>query len=342
MSDQLYSAGPTELELAPERVSRLAGMTLGDIVLRRVMFGLILLLAATLVIFLGTQVLPGDVATAILGQQATPEAVQNIRNALGLDQPAMLRYLQWLGGALTGDLGTSYSNGQRIADGLFPRLANTLSLAAMAAAVAVPTAIILGVISVLYRDRLLDKAINIVTLGVISLPEFFVGYLLITYASVQYGLAPSSAVVHDGMSFGERLWTMALPCATLVMAVLGHMMRMTRAALLNVMEAPFIETAQLKGLPAWRILYRHALPAALGPIISVVTLNLAYLVVGVVVVEVVFVYPGLGQYMVDHVAKRDIPVIQACGAVFAAMYIFLNVLADIAITLANPRLRYRR
>ncbi|WP_294642948.1 ABC transporter permease [uncultured Aureimonas sp.] len=326
----------TALRLKPSRRG------LGALLLRRLVLGLLTLLAVSALIFAGTQILPGDVASAMLGQQATPEAVAAIRAQLGLDQLAALRYLEWLGGILQGDLGLSSSNRQDIAASIAPRLENTLFLAGTAALVATPLALVLGWISVLYRDRWPDRAINIVTLGAISLPEFFVGYLLIATVAVQWNWFATSAVVHDGMTLLERLDAIALPAFTLVLAVLGHMMRMTRAALINVLSAPYIETARLKGLPPSRVLLRHALPNVLGPILNVVLLNVAYLVVGVVVVEVIFVYPGMGQYMIDHVTKRDVPVVQACGLIFAGVYIGLNILADILAILVNPRLRVPR
>jgi peptide/nickel transport system permease protein len=191
-----------------------------------------------------------------------------------------------------------------------------------------------------YRNRWPDKLISGVTLATISVPEFLLGYIVVFYLSVQFRIFPSLATVHDDMALGERLWAISLPVLVLVLAILGHMMRMTRAAILNVLESAYVETAELKGLPPFRIIARHALPNAVAPIVNVVTLNLAYLVVGVVVVEVVFVYPGMGQYLVDHVSKRDVPVVQACGLVFAAVYIGLNILADVVSILANPRLRH--
>ena len=309
---------------------------------RRVLIGVLVLWAISALIFAGTQILPGDVATAMLGQQATPEAVAAIRKDLGLENPPVVRYFSWLGGALKGDLGLSTSNRQDIAASIAPRLANTLFLAAMAAAISVPLALLLGLISARFAGSVADRTINIVTLGAISLPEFFAGYLLIAFFSVTLGWFPSGSTVSPNMDVMARLSAIALPTATLVIAVLGHMMRMTRAALLNVMSAPYIETAELKGLSPWRTVWKHALPNALSPIINVVALNMAYLVVGVVVVEVIFVYPGMGQYMVDHVAKRDVPVVQACGLIFAAVYIVLNLIADMAAIIANPRLRHPR
>jgi peptide/nickel transport system permease protein len=326
--------------LPPARRRRPCG--LACMLIRRVLMGLVVLWAISALIFAGTQILPGDVATAMLGQQATPEAVEGIRKELGLERPPVVRYVAWLGGVLHGDLGRSTSNKQDIATSIAPRLANTMFLASVAAAIAVPLAILLGLIAARFAGTLADRVINIVTLGAISLPEFFAGYLLIAFFSITLGWFPSGSTVSDGMGLWQRLSAIALPTATLVIAVLGHMMRMTRAALLNVMSAPYIETAELKGLSPWRVIWKHALPNALSPIINVVALNMAYLVVGVVVVEVIFVYPGMGQYMVDHVSKRDVPVVQACGLIFAAVYILLNLVADIAAVIANPRLRHPR
>lgn len=310
------------------------------LVAQRIALGLLLLLAASVLIFLGTQILPGDVAQAILGQSATPETLANLREQLGLNEPAVSRYFGWLFGVFQGDLGTALSNGEPIAPALGKRLANTLFLAGTAAVIAVPLAVLLGLVSVRYRNRWPDKVISAVTLATISVPEFLLGYIAIFFLAVQYRLLPSLSTVYDGMGFGERLYAIGLPVIVLVLAVLGHMMRMTRAAILNVMQSAYVETAELKGLRPFTIIARHAFPNAIAPVVNVVMINLAYLVVGVVVVEVVFVYPGMGQYLVDHVSKRDVPVVQACGLVFAAVYIGLNLIADLVSILANPRLRH--
>ena len=294
----------------------------------------------SVIIFAGTEMLPGDVAQSILGQSATPEAVKNLRIEMGLDKPAITRYLSWLTNIFQGDLGTSLSSGREIRDMIGDRLSNTLFLATSAAIVAVPLAIFLGLIAVLYRDGIVDKLISITTLSMISLPEFFIGYLLILFIAVDLNWLPSSSIIYDSMSFGEQLKAIALPCITLTLVVLAHMMRMTRAAILNVMSSPYIETAQLKGLSSFKIIFHHAFPNAISPIITVVVLNLAYLVVGVVVVEIIYVYPGMGQLLVDHVTNRDIPVVQAVGLIFAAIYILLNVFADVMAIIANPRLRH--
>lgn len=312
------------------------------LIAQRIAMGILLLFAVSALIFAGTQILPGDVAQSILGQAATPQALANLREELGLNDPAIVRYFRWLGGVLTGDLGTALSNGRDIASSLEDRLGNTLFLAAIAAIVSIPLAILLGLLAVRYRNGAIDKIISGLALASTSLPEFFIGYVLMLFFAVKLQWFPSVSTVYDTMSFVEKLRAVALPAAALTFVVLAHMMRMTRAAILNVMQSAYIETAELKGLSPFQIIRRHAFPNAVAPIVNVVMLNLAYLVVGVVVIEVIFVYPGLGQYLVDHVTKRDVPVVQAVGLIFAAVYIGLNMIADIVAILANPRLRNPR
>lgn len=310
------------------------------LVAQRIALGLLLLLAVSVVIFAGTEALPGDVASAILGQSATPEALANLREKLGLNEPALYRYFTWLGGVLTGDLGKALTNGQDIATAIGQRLGNTVFLAACAAVISVPLAILLGLIAARHAGRWPDKLISGVTLATISLPEFVAAYFVIYLLTQVFHLFNPVAMIFPGMGFWEKLNAVALPVIVLVLVVLAHMMRMTRAAILNVMQSAYIETAELKGLGPMQVIWRHAFPNAIAPIISVVVLNLAYLVVGVVVVEVVFSYNALGQYLVDHVSKRDLPVVQAVGLIFAAVYIGLNILADVISIVANPRLRH--
>ena len=310
------------------------------LVAQRIALGLILLLAVSVVIFLGVEMLPGDTAQAILGQSATAESLANLRESLGLNQSATTRYFSWLGHALQGDLGKALTNQQDIAHAIGQRLGNTLFLAACAGIIAVPMAITLGLIAARYNGRWPDKAISGVTLAMISLPEFVAAYFVIFLLTQVIPILQPVSMVFPGMGLFEKLHAVALPVIVLVMVVLAHMMRMTRAAILNVMQSAYIETAELKGLSPMQVIWRHAMPNAVAPIISVVVINLAYLVVGVVVVEVVFSYNALGQYLVDHVAKRDLPVVQAVGIIFAAVYIGLNILADLIGIIANPRLRH--
>ena len=310
------------------------------LVVQRVALSLLLLLAASVMIFIGTQILPGDVAQSVLGQSATPESLANLRAELGLNDPPVTRYFNWLFAALQGDLGTALTNGRDIGESLGKRLSNTLFLAFWAAIVAVPLAIFLGLLAVRYQNRWPDKLISGVTLTSISIPEFLIGYVVMYFVAVKLGWFSSVAMINDSMTLGAKLNAIALPVFVLTLVVLAHMMRMTRAAILNVMQSAYIETAELKGLSMFTIIRKHAFPNAIAPIVNVVMINLAYLVVGVVVVEVVFVYPGMGQYLVDHVAKRDVPVVQACGLIFAAVYIGLNLIADLVSILTNPRLRH--
>lgn len=304
--------------------------------------GVVTLFAVSVLIFVCTQILPGDVASAVLGQGATPEALAAFRKELGLNAPAYVRYFSWLWGAVQGDLGVSMTNQRVIIDELLPRLYNTLFLAGYAALIAIPLSVGLGILAAINEGKLIDKVSNILTLITISVPEFFIAYLMIIYFVVNLGWFPSLATVYPGIEFGERVYITTLPAVALTLLVAAHMLRMTRSSVLSVMSSPYIEMAFLKGAKRTRVIARHALPNAAAPIITVVALNLAYLVVGVVVLEAVFVYPGIGQLMVDAVSKRDVPVIQACGLVFAMVFVVLNTMADVAIILVNPRLRHKR
>ncbi len=305
---------------------------------KRVLLGLLTLFAVTLVIFLAISLLPGDAAEAILGQSATPETVAALRTKLGLDLPAHIRYFTWLGNIVQGDFGTSIGNGREINEVLGTRFYNTIFLATFAACIAVPFALILGILAALYRNSYYDRSVNVVTLSSISTPEFFVAYILLLLISVKAGWLPSLANVRVDTPFTEHLEKTLLPAIVLTLVSMAHMMRMTRAAIINLLSHEYIEMASLKGMKKFRVITRHALPNAWAPIVNVVVLNLAYLVVGVIVVEVVFVYPGLGQFLVDAVQRRDMPVVQACCLIFAATYILLNLVADVLSILTNPRL----
>lgn len=310
------------------------------LVAQRLSLGVLLLLAASALIFGLTEVLPGDAAQAILGQSATPESLANLREEMGLNRPAFTRYFEWLGGIVTGDMGTALTNKLPIGEQIGRRMSSTLFLAFWAAIISVPLAILLGLIAVRYQNRWPDKLISGLTLASISLPEFMIAYILVFFFAVKLFWAPSFASITPGMPLLAQLHAISLPVAVLTLVVLAHMMRMTRAAILNVMQSAYIETAELKGLTTFTVIRKHAFPNAIAPIVNVVMINLAYLVVGVVVVEVVFAYPGMGQYLVDAVVKRDVPVVLACGVIFAAVYILLNIVADVVSILANPRLRH--
>ncbi|MCA8880425.1 MAG: ABC transporter permease [Rhodobacteraceae bacterium] len=316
---------------------------MGDVtklIARRLVYGALTLLVVSILIFFAVELLPGDIAQAVLGQGATKETVAALREQMGLDQPAPVRYLHWLAGAVHGDFGVSLISGDRVSAVIGPRFLNTLFLASYAAVIAVPFAITLGILVALLRNSIFDRVANVVTLTAISSPEFFLGYILILFFAVKTSAFPAIASIGSHMSFGDLLYRSFLPALTLVLVVTAHMMRMTRAAIISLLASPYIEMARLKGVSPWRVIVRHALPNAWAPIINVVALNLAYLITGVVLVEVVFVYPGIGQLLVDAVSKRDFPIVQACCLIFAATFILLNLAADVGAILTNPRLRH--
>ncbi|MBZ8117141.1 ABC transporter permease [Roseovarius sp. LXJ103] len=316
---------------------------MGDIlglVAKRLGLGVVILLIISVIIFFMVELLPGDIAEAVLGQGATEENLAAMREQMGLNKPAFVRYFEWLGGAIMFDFGSSIVTQEPVISVIGERFMNTLFLASYAAAIAVPFAIVLGVIVALLRNTIFDRVANVATLTSISSPEFFLGYILILFFSVKWGMFPAIASITDSMTFLELLERTFLPALTLVLVVVAHMMRMTRASIINLLASPYIEMARLKGTPPWKVIVKHALPNAWAPIINVVALNLAYLITGVVLVEVVFVYPGVGQALVDAVSKRDFPVVQACCLIFAATFILLNLAADVGAILTNPRLRH--
>ena len=296
-----------------------------SIISKRLGLGLITLVVISIIIFFAVEMLPGDVAQAVLGQGATEENLTALRKEMGLDKPAVVRYFSWLGSAVTGDFGTSIVSKTSVTEAISERFTNTLFLAVYAAAIAVPIAIFLGVLVALFRNSVFDRVANVVTLTSISSPEFFLGYVLILFLAVNGEYFPAIAKIDDDMSFLEKLNRTFLPALTMVLVVVAHMMRMTRASIINLLASPYVEMARLN---AW------------APVINVIALNLAYLITGVVLVEVVFVYPGIGQLLVDAVTKRDFPVVQACCLIFAATFILLNLAADVGSILTNPRLRH--
>jgi len=312
------------------------------IIFQRLALGVFVLLVILLIIAGAVELLPGDLCQELQGQSATEETVTACRKELGLDKPVYHRYVIWLGNMLQGDFGVSLANGRQISELIANRTLNTFFLAIYAAVISVPLALALGILAALYRNSIYDRVVNIVTLSSISFPEFFVAYILIILFSVNLGWFPSLASVETDMPLTEKLYRAFLPALTLTLVVVAHMMRMTRASIINLLASPYIEMANLKGMTRGHIITRHALPNAWAPIVNVIVINLAYLIVGVVVVEVVFVYPGLGQLIVDSVAKRDIPVVQACCVIFAATYIILNLTADILSIVTNSRLLHPR
>ncbi|WP_307436992.1 ABC transporter permease [Labrys monachus] len=312
----------------------------------RLAMGVLSLFVVSLIIFAAIAVLPGDFARATLGRSATPATVAAFQKQLGLDRPVPVRYLDWIGGVVQGDFGNSFSSGvarpRTVMSIVGPRLRNTLLLAGVTALLAVPLALGLGLLAAIYRNSWFDRLVNAITLVAISFPEFFVAYALMLFLAVKYPLFYSLARISPEMTAGDIALRIGLPVLTLMLGTVAHMMRMTRASIVGLLASPYIEMARLKGIAPGRVILWHALPNAWAPILSVIAFNLAYLIVGVVVVEVVFVYPGIGQAMVDAVRTRDIPVVQACALIFAVTFILLNLVADIVAIATNPKLLHPR
>jgi peptide/nickel transport system permease protein len=308
--------------------------------MRRLIFAVLTLLATSVIVFVATEILPGDVVTALLGQNATPDLVKSMRLELGLNQPPVQRYFEWLGGFLSGNLGNSLASHASVASVVMPRLWNTILLAAYAAVIAIPLSIGLGVLSAAFAERTFDRLLSTVSVFLVSIPEFALALVLVVFLAVQAHWFPAVIYRPDWSNPARAVVQLFLPMLTLLCTMMAHMIRMTRAAVLDVMASGYVEFALLKGVPKGRILVRHALPNAMGPILSVVALNLGYLISGVAVIEVVFSYPGLGRLMVDSISYRDMPLIQTTAMIFCALYIFFNFIADIGSLLLNPRIMH--
>jgi peptide/nickel transport system permease protein len=311
-------------------------------VLKRLALGVFLIWVVSLVIFAMTQILPGDAAEMRLGQDATPETLAALRHELGLDRPAYVQYGLWLSRLVTGDLGLSVAGGATISSLIGNRIGNTFFMASIVTVIAVPLSVAIGLLAAMHPGGLIDRVVTSVTLGLVAVPDFLIALVLILFVSVQLGLFPAVSYLSGTEDIFQTLRALALPILTLITAVASQMIRMTRAGVLNVLNSPYIEMAILKGVPRRRIILRHALLNAIGPIVNIIALNLAYLVGGVVVVETIFSYPGLAKLMVDGVQNRDMPVVQACAMIFCSTYILLLLVADMASILSNPRLRMPR
>ena len=311
-----------------------------QMVLRRIGIGIVLLWVVSVLIFALTQVLPGDAAQIRLGQDATPESLAALRKQLGLDRPWYIQYFSWIGNLFTGDLGISAAGGATIASLIGNRIGNTVFMTAVVTLISVPLSVLLGLLAAMFPGQLIDRIVTSATLGLIAVPDFFVAIFLILFFAVQLGWVPAVSYLSGTEGFWKSVYVLALPIGTLVIVVSAQMIRMTRAGILNVMGSPYIEMAILKGVPRKRIILRHALLNAIGPIVNVIALNLAYLVSGVVIIETIFAYPGLAKLMVDGVQTRDIPLVQACGMIFCSTYVVLILIADIASIVSNPRLRH--
>ena len=310
-----------------------------SLIARRLVVMLTTLLIVSFIVFSATSLLPGDTATILLGQAATPEAVAGLRTAMHLDDPALLRFVRWLLGLLQGELGTSYANNMAIADLIGPRFINSMKLAGITTIIAVPLALTLGISSAMLRGTLYDRAVTVLTIGVISVPEFMIATLAVLLFAVYLKWLPALSLVSEVHTLFDVLRVYAMPVITLTFVVSAQMIRMSRAAVIETLDTPYVEMALLKGAPRMRIVLRHALPNALGPIVNAVALSLSYLVGGVIIVETIFNYPGIAKLMVDGVATRDLPLIQSCAMIFCVGYLLLITTADIIAIMSNPRLR---
>ncbi|MFS8113219.1 ABC transporter permease [Rhizobium jaguaris] len=309
------------------------------LVLNRLFIAIITLLIVSFAVFFATSMLPGDTASILLGQAATPEAVAGLRKAMHLNEPAILRFMGWLLGLVKGDLGTSYANNMPVAELIGGRLVATLELAAITTLVSVPLALLLGITSAMLRGSYYDRFVTIFSIGVISVPEFMVATLAVLLFAVYLRWLPALSSINEAHTFFDLLKIYAMPVITLTFVISAQMIRMTRAALIETLNTPYVEMALLKGASRSRMVFRHALPNALGPIVNAIALSLSYLVGGVIIVETIFNYPGIAKLMVDAVATRDLPLIQSCAMIFCLGYLLLITAADIVAILSNPRLR---
>jgi peptide/nickel transport system permease protein len=309
-------------------------------IVRRLLLGVVTLFFASVIIFAATVALPGDAARSILGRSATPESLAQLREQLGLTRPLVEQYTDWIGGLLHGDLGTSLAAGIPVTEVIGERIVNSAFLMLIAAIVSIPLAILLGAVSARRRDGPFDHATSLTTLGLAALPEFVVGIaLVVVFATTVFHVLPAVSIIEPGTKPWEYPKELVLPIITLVIAVTPYVTRIMRASTVEILESDYVEMARLKGLSERLVLWRHAVPNGMPPTFQVIAINLAYLAGGIVVVEVVFVYPGIGSGFVDAVRARDIPVVQALALLVAALYVVLNLLADIATILVSPRLR---
>jgi peptide/nickel transport system permease protein len=310
------------------------------LIAQRLLIAIATLAFVSVAVFLATELLPGDVAEVVLGQSATPEAVAGLRNALHLDQPAHIRYFTWLHGLLTGDPGRSLVNNLPVATLIGSRFANSLLLAGVTAAFCVPVALALGITSAIWRNSFYDRLVSLATLSAVAVPEFFIATLAVVVFAVELHWLPalSTSPSIDSVSRFFRVFT--LPVLSLSCVIIAQMVRMSRAAVLDALRRPYVEMAVLKGARPARVVLLHALPNAVGPIANAIALSLSHLLGGVIIVETIFNYPGLAHLLVDGVATRDMPLVQAVAMMFCAGYLILVTIADIAGIVSNPRLRH--
>ncbi len=303
---------------------------------------LAVLFAVSLIVFFGTEALPGDAAEAALGQTATPELLAQYRKDFGLDRPVLERYGEWAGGMLQGDLGRSLPSGDPVSSVISDRIANTAILSLIVLLLLVPLSMLLGTLSAMRRDSAFDHVVTTSTLSIIALPEFVVGAFLIVIFATWTGLLPPVSLVDPSLGLLAQPSVLILPVLTLLAAILGQTTRMVRACMIDVLGSDYVEMSRLKGVPESKVLLRHALPNAMGPTIQVLVLNVAWLAGGVVIAEKVFEYPGLGLALANAVSARDIATVQAIVMLITATYLFVTLLADLLEVRLDPRLARAR
>ena len=314
----------------------------GGFIIRRLLLGVLVLVLVSVLVFLATQALPGDPARAILGRSATPQSLAALRRQLHLNRPVLSQYWTWVTGLLYGNLGISLAAQEPVTTLLSPKLVNSAVLVAVAAAVSIPLSIAIGSWAALKREKVFDTVSSNLLLVLAALPEFVVAVVLvILFATTVFHVLPAVSTVPPGSRPWDDWAALVLPAVTLVIAVVPFVARIMRASMIEVLESDYVEMARLKGLPERTVLVRHALPNALGPVFQVIALTLAYLAGGIIVIEYVFNYSGIGSAMQEAVINHDLPVVQALAMLIAALYVILNLLADVATILVTPRLRTR-
>ena len=309
------------------------------LVLKRILLGLITLFIVSLITFVGVEVLPGDACTTYLEREAYGAALEACYKRLGLDIPANERYVSWAIGVIQGDFGYSLSGEMKINDVLGPRVKNSLVLASASILIGIPIALLLGIITALWRDKMPDIIISTFTIFSMTIPEFISATLLILIVAIWLEWLPGIVIVPTGASVSELLPNIILPVIAISMIMTAHMARMVRSSVIQVMASDYVQMAILKGVPYWKMVFKHVLPNALLPAINVVALTIAWLLGGVVVTEVVFNYPGLGRLVIESISNRDLPVVQALAIILASIYVIINLIADLLTLMLNPRLK---
>jgi peptide/nickel transport system permease protein len=328
---------------APQPRSKSSPHPIRSLVGRRLALGILTLFLVSIVIFAATQVLPGNAAYAVLGQHATPDRVAALEKQLHLNQSVIVQYWDWISGLFKGDLGTSFANGETVAHLVVPRITNSAVLVLLAGVIGTVVGVALGMLAAARRDGWLDNVLSVIALAVTALPEFVVAIALVmVFASLALHILPGVSFIPPGVSPWSNLPLLVLPVATLVIVIVPYIFRMMRGAMIEALESDYVEMALLKGVPRWQVMLVHALPNSIAPTIQVIGLNLLYLAGGIVVVEYVFAFPGMGAGLVDAVSARDIPTIQFITLVLAAFYVFMNILTDVVALLASPRRRLPR